>query len=1056
MLTLYGSSAKKYYFFEDEIRRKIENGKADYMALLPVNRAVRLLKRRLTDAAPGRTIIDAGIFTFNELLLKIYNNLPDAKRVIQTETQRLFISHILKTRKDEFAYFPVKTLIPESSAVKIADIAAELRRFGYSAKRFEKIELDSSAKKQDFHLLLNYLEKALQPGLIDEPFALYTAAEKLEKSVFSSLFPQVTDIYISGYELFTPAMKRFVENAKDWLNIYLKLTYNEKNEAAFRHVNDAWGEFAEMADTIIKDENPTPLSLYLMNRAYDNPAAEKPRNRYFINKLKNRKEEIEFIAALAKQLNQRENIPLHRIAVTFANLERYVPLIRSVFAEYGLPCNLSTGFKLNQSPLIQTFVNILKFITCGYESKKALELINNRFIKIEERLKLAALFKYIARYRIEYLSDNSLKKLKELLIRDGADDKEIDIVNKLAAFLHPFFTFTPKDNIAGLRNAFIALLKDSGLLDWYKTPVTHLTESDREKEFRAYNRFMKVFDKFVWSFTQINAAEIIELNDFIRLLQSQINNASYSLSEKTDYGVQINPRLEIQAISFDVLIIGGLIDGEFPRESVKDVFFNDTVRKKMGLVATENLLDQDRFIFYSLLDSAAERIYMTYPQYDAERLLPPSTFIADFLELYPASGEYPDFDKDYMLTEISCWNLLGENIFNKQKDEAAQMLELLINTGGEKIKPALKSTLRHIDAQQLRINGNKTSVFEGQMSGSETIEEILHKKYDNMVWSASRLEEYAFCPMQFFYRQILKIEEWPEIEEEFTPLERGNLLHTVLYRFYSEIPDKRRPADYEKKFLEIAEEELERLPYSGLFAKLEKIRYCGTETNDGFLSYYLNYDQEEINKTGFRPAYFELAFGGRIGRNSDPSSTAEPLTIEADGKKLRLQGRIDRVDINENGAALIFDYKTGTSAKYFKPSDVAEGLIFQLPLYMSALPQLLDKYSADFGGYYIIKDKKNCLRYALIADKNSASGGKPKTAYLPAKGFENDKGEEYTLDEVLRINVKQALKKAQEIIKGNFRHSLYPDNKSCQSYCEFRRMCHKNSAKMKRMAEKQN
>ena len=123
---------------------------------------------------------------------------------------------------------------------------------------------------------------------------------------------------------------------------------------------------------------------------------------------------------------------------------------------------------------------------------------------------------------------------------------------------------------------------------------------------------------------------------------------------------------------------------------------------------------------------------------------------------------------------------------------------------------------------------------------------------------------------------------------------------------------------------------------------------------------------------------------------------------------------------------------------------------------MNALSQLLETYSADYGGYYIIKDKKECLRHALIADKNSAPAGKPKSACLPNKKFKNNEGEEYSLNEILETNVKQALKKVDEIIKGNFRHSFFPENEACQTYCEFRRMCQKNPAKMKRIAEAQN
>ena len=89
------------------------------------------------------------------------------------------------------------------------------------------------------------------------------------------------------------------------------------------------------------------------------------------------------------------------------------------------------------------------------------------------------------------------------------------------------------------------------------------------------------------------------------------------------------PRLEIQALDFDVLFIGGLIDGEFPRASAKDIFFSDPVREKIGLVAAEELLDQDRFIFYCLLDSSANKVMLTYPRFEGDRALVPSTFLAD-------------------------------------------------------------------------------------------------------------------------------------------------------------------------------------------------------------------------------------------------------------------------------------------------------------------------------------------------------------------------------------------------------------------------------------------
>jgi ATP-dependent helicase/DNAse subunit B len=1054
MLKLYNASAKDYYFFEDELSKRIRDKRSDFIALLPVNRAVRLLKRRLTDCAPLNTIIDANIFTFNEILLKIYSILSDSKRVIQSETQRLFISQILRNYKTSFHYFPVNPSIPESSVVKIADIVAELRRFGYSKDKFKDVKLESSVKQADFYLLLTHFEELLYPNLIDEPFALFTSAEKMDRDLFVKLFPQVKDIYISGYELFTPAMFSFMESTKEWINIHIKLTYNKNNSASFNHVHDAWHIIEQMADEIAIEKNATPLSYHLLN--HESKAIFKNGDldtQYFVHKLKNRKEEIEFIAALARQLTIRDKIPLHRIAVTFANLERYVSLIRTVFNEHQLPYNLSTGFKLNQSPLIQLFLNVLKWIISGYDSTKALELINNQFIEIENRTGIGVIFKQIARYRIQYLSPFALRKFKEKLQQRGYDSNLIELIEQLSGLLKPFYDFPKNGTITQLRNAYIGLLKNIGLLDWYKAETIHLSEQDREKEFRAYNRFMKLFDKFVWSLNRIGETETLSLKDFIRLLQSQVNNASYSLGEKTDYGVQINPRLEIQAQSYDVLIIGGLLDGEFPRESVKDVFFNDSIRKNIGLIATENLFDQDRFIFYSLVDSHAQRIYLTYPEYEQDRILPPSTFLADFTEIYPDLQNDPSFNSGYLNTASYYWLRFGETILQQKDDEAQIIMETLVNAGGDDVKKILQDTLHRIGVHKFRFGGTEISPYEGGMAGNSSIANLLRKKFSNIVWSASRLEEYAFCPMRFFYNRILKIEEWPKIEEEFTPLERGNLLHTILFRFYTEITDKNKPLHYKNRLMEIAHEELERLPYSGFFAQLEKIRYCGNGVTEGFLGYFVDYDQGQIAESQYSPAYFEISFGMANKKNCDISSVTEPLILEDDGKILKLQGKIDRVDVNPNGSALIFDYKTGTSAQKIKPQDIVNGLSFQIPLYMEILPQLIKKYSADYGGYYIIKDKDACERHALIADSQSAPPGKPKKNFLPNKKFLNEQEEEYLLDEVLKIAVKEAIKCTEDVVKGVFRHTLFPDNAACKDYCDFRKMCQKNPAKMKRIAE---
>jgi hypothetical protein len=88
------------------------------------------------------------------------------------------------------------------------------------------------------------------------------------------------------------------------------------------------------------------------------------------------------------------------------------------------------------------------------------------------------------------------------------------------------------------------------------------------------------------------------------------------------------------------------------------------------------------------------------------------------------------------------------------------------------------------------------------------------------------------------------------------------------------------------------------------------------------------------------PRHFELAFGFE-----DAGAESLPALDLGDG--LMLRGRIDRVDVGEGGAAVVYDYK----GRNVPPGErwVQEGYL-QLPLYMVAVERLLGLRVV--GGFY--------------------------------------------------------------------------------------------------------
>ena len=1051
-ITIHTRQDKDYYFFRPRITSYIKQGDYGFIALLPVKRAVRYFRQQLIDVSAGQILADPGVFSFDELLSRIYSSLPGARRILNNDHLLLLLRALLKDHGERFPYLLKNASLTLGLVKKIADLLSELRRFGYNRKSFADIDLEEREKNPlkfaDIENLLLLLEKHLGKNLIDEPYARHEAARNLTEARFRELFPRVRHLYISGYGLFTPAMFLFIEKAKTFLDVHIKLDYNKENPDLFRHVQPAVKRFRKMGARFEEQKEGAGLGASLFNR--DKQAREKIdfSRRVTIQPLMERKEEAAFIAAEIRRLHQQQAVPLHRMAVTFPDLERYVPVLRRVFSDYQIPYNLSTGFNLKQSPLIRLFLRTLQLIRSRFDYLQTPAFFQSAFIPKDFAFERNLLHNIFVEQRCKNLTPGWMEKVKSRLDDSQKGDASLNRqLDWLQDRLQLFENIPSRAPVSVFRRRYLELLKNLGLLHWFKNENPHLSERQREKEFRAYNRFMKLFEKVIWILDHLYAEKEISLNSFSEFLETAVSRAVYNVTEWPEYGVQIMPRLEVLAMNPQVLFLGGLTDGEFPRAGAKDVFFNDTLRDKLGLTAAEELLDQDRYVFYLLMASSAERVVLTYPRYEEERALVPSTFLSDLSDVAGPVWREQAPDEDYFLNPQVLWLKLGRYVQLRKFDQAAELSALLQGTH-ETAADSLQKLWKRIELAATRRSGSSFSQYEANLSGLEAVSSDLQERFKNRVWSVSRLEKYAFCPLRFFLENILEIEDLPEIEEEISPLERGLLVHKILDRFYKtllELKETARPLKHRQLLLQIAEQAFAKLPYRGLLWELERSVFYGTQERPGLLDVFLKYDQRQIDESGFVPTFFEKAFGAQ-----------EPLYLEQGSEALGLMGRIDRVDMNEKGQAMIFDYKTGLAASKTRPGELMQGLHFQLPLYSLALEKSEPQSEAVYAAFYIVKDAENCKRKELLADAQKLNL-KPenKKAWIPNKEFVDETGEQLSFQQVRLRSLALALNKTAEIRQGVFRHTRFPDAPSCRQYCPFRRICQKNTAKILR-AEKAN
>ncbi len=211
--------------------------------------------------------------------------------------------------------------------------------------------------------------------------------------------------------------------------------------------------------------------------------------------------------------------------------------------------------------------------------------------------------------------------------------------------------------------------------------------------------------------------------------------------------------------------------------------------------------------------------------------------------------------------------------------------------------------------------------------------------------SASRLADYTKCGFLYLLRHVLRLEPTLEPEErrKLQPLERGTLFHDVAERFLRERRDRGElpltdSPSLETRLLEMCDEGLEALvegspPRFTLLWERERTRFRETALK------WLARERAAVGRSV--PRHFEVAFGLPQPAAPGEAWSPDPVPVDlGDGRRLRVVGRIDRIDERPDGALVLRDYKTGRAPKRDDGNLFRGGQQLQIPFYILAAAQL--------------------------------------------------------------------------------------------------------------------
>ena len=406
------------------------------------------------------------------------------------------------------------------------------------------------------------------------------------------------------------------------------------------------------------------------------------------------------------------------------------------------------------------------------------------------------------------------------------------------------------------------------------------------------------------------------------------------------------------------VFIVGVNDGSFPSINTSEGYFNDKDRnvfKTEGIEiakGTREKVYEENFNIYKAFTAAEEKLFVSYVSSDAEGEAQRKSLFISRLQKVFNKLEEQSVDKNQILNRDATFNVMLDNLENKEWNMVYKWYE---KNEPEKLERAIKGL-------------NYTNVPE--RISKENIEKLYGNTFKTTI---SKMESYMSCPFSYFLQYGLKIKEDEKLEIQ--ALDTGSFMHAVIDEFFKTSVSRNNDISENKvsSFKEINDEEVEKIINEIIEEELEGYMKFKLTAKARILIQRLNrvillsikYIIDSLKNSEFEILGNEISFGANVPKaNSEEnidykSKNYPPIKIElSDGKKIIIEGKIDRVDIAklpDGNYIRVIDYKS--SAKDLELHKVLAGLQLQLITYVDAVCKNEDVMPAGALYYGLLEPK---------------------------------------------------------------------------------------------------
>ena len=350
----------------------------------------------------------------------------------------------------------------------------------------------------------------------------------------------------------------------------------------------------------------------------------------------------------------------------------------------------------------------------------------------------------------------------------------------------------------------------------------------------------------------------ISVDTFFRLFKRLTQNLSVSFSGEPLSGLQVMGVLETRVIDFENLIILSMNEGVFPLKNGSNSFIPYTLRKAFELPTYEHQESTYAYHFYRMI-SRAKRVYMLYDTRNEE--IQSGEVSRYFHQLKYLYGDYFRIEERTVSYDVSAPQVSPVSVVKR-----AEVMSKL---------------------QKFRAGGDACL-------------------------SASLVNNYINCPLQFYFSAVEGLSEEKEVQESVEADVFGTMYHAIMQQIYNRyrnktvVPDTLNAIAQNDEYLTGLIEQAFAEHY---FRQKEKPReltghhYLIGEILRDYVKQTLRFD------TAFTP--FEYI---------DSEHRFRSVYQVSDELSVNVKGSIDRID-KVAGHIRIIDYKSGKGELKFKDID---------------------------------------------------------------------------------------------------------------------------------------